>query len=161
MSGWNAECHTGQSGSQKDLRDDDPPSFVPKQVYHRAPERFDDPGKVKPAGVERNFCVRQIQSFVHNDRDTHHRDVWQRLGDVECRNPFPWIVFGVFHDSWLLLVKFLDCGVRVIVLQNFLIVIFLFTHYGSTDLTHADTIGFIHIISCIALHLIRIGLHLF
>lgn len=52
-----AERHAAESRTDDDLHDDDPPSFGFQKVYQRAPQGFDHPREVQPAGVKSDVGV--------------------------------------------------------------------------------------------------------
>ena len=89
MARRDGEGNAGQSRSQQQLGDDNPPPFGAEQVDKRAPQGLDDPGQVQPAGVEGYLRVRDAHPLVHHQRENHDRYVGQAFGEVERRYPIP------------------------------------------------------------------------
>ena len=81
--GRQGERHAAERGSDEQLHRGNPPTFRLDEVDERAPQRFDDPRKVEPRGVERDFRVGKSQLFVQENRDGHNGHVGQSLGEIE------------------------------------------------------------------------------
>ena len=92
------EGDAGKADGDDKLHGDRPPALGLHQIYKGAPEGFDDPGQVEPAGIQGDIGIRDAQAFIHNGRNGHHCHVWQGFGHIECGYPRP-RRFLLFHIS--------------------------------------------------------------
>ena len=64
---WDGEGHTTECRTDEQLHRYYPPALSLDDVYKRTPKWLDDPRQIEPRGIERDVCVTEPKSFVHDE----------------------------------------------------------------------------------------------
>ena len=87
------ESDACETGTDEHLHQQNPPSLGLNRRDERTPQRFDDPGKIEPRGVEGEVGVGQTETLVHRGGDDHNGNIRQRFCQIEGWHPSIRLIF--------------------------------------------------------------------
>jgi hypothetical protein len=92
-----SQCDTGKRCADGQLHQHDPETLGAEKIDKGAPEGFDYPGQIKPAGIKGDLSIGKSQILVKHHAGSHGDHIGDAFGDVNGGNPEPGGLIFFFH----------------------------------------------------------------